>query len=111
MRLAQVFNNLLNNAAKYTDRGGLIRVKVMIEGNDVVVSIADNGIGISAQDQGRVFDMFAQVERAQGYAQGGLGIGLNIVKHLVEAHGGRVRAESTVGQGTTITAIIPKSQS
>ncbi|MBK9416758.1 MAG: response regulator [Flavobacteriales bacterium] len=112
MRLAQVFNNLLNNAAKYTDRGGLIRLKAMIEGNDVVVSIADNGIGISAQDQGRVFDMFAQVERAQGYAQGGLGIGLNIVKHLVEMHGGRIDvASGGPEKGSCFTVHLPVATS
>ena len=108
MRLAQVFNNLLNNAAKYTDRGGRIRVVVATEGNDATISVTDNGIGISAADQARVFDMFAQVERAHGRSQGGLGIGLNLVKHLVEQHGGRITVRSDgPDQGSCFTVRLP----
>jgi nitrogen-specific signal transduction histidine kinase/CheY-like chemotaxis protein len=94
MRLAQVFNNLLNNAAKYTDRGGSIQVKATSNDQQASVSVTDNGIGIDPADQGRVFDMFAQVEHMHDRSQGGLGIGLNIVKHLVEQHGGRMEVSS-----------------
>lgn len=108
MRLAQVFNNLLNNAAKYTDRGGFIRIHASADGNTAIISVCDNGIGISAADQGRVFDMFAQVERAHDRSQGGLGIGLNIVKHLVEQHGGQITVCSDgADQGSCFTVSLP----
>ncbi len=93
------FANLLNNAAKYTDRGGRIRLAVERQGSDVVVSVEDNGVGIPAHMLTRVFDMFAQVDRSLERSQGGLGIGLNIVKRLVEMHDGSIVAESG-GPGT-----------
>jgi signal transduction histidine kinase len=108
MRLAQVFNNLLNNAVKYTDRGGSITINATGDAKEVSVSVTDDGIGISASDQGRVFDMFAQVERAHDRSQGGLGIGLNIVKHLVEQHGGRIEVRSDgPGKGSCFTVTLP----
>ena len=108
MRLAQVFNNLLNNAAKYTDHGGIITIKAIEGAEETSISITDNGIGIATADQGRVFDMFAQVERAHDRSQGGLGIGLNIVKHLVEQHGGRIEVRSDgPGRGSCFTVILP----
>jgi CheY-like chemotaxis protein len=97
-RLAQVFSNLLNNAAKYTDRGGHIELAVRREGGEAVVSVADDGVGIPAAMLPRVFEMFTQVDRNLERAQGGLGIGLSIVKRLVEMHGGTVEARSG-GQG------------
>jgi signal transduction histidine kinase/CheY-like chemotaxis protein len=108
MRLAQVFNNLVSNAAKYTDPGGAIRVHTAVEGNDVMVTVCDNGIGISPADQGRVFEMFAQVEHAHDRSQGGLGIGLSIVKHLVEQHGGHISISSGgLGKGSCFTVRLP----
>lgn len=108
MRLAQVFNNLLNNAAKYTERGGLIRIDARIEDHTAVISVSDNGIGIGKEDLGRVFDMFAQVQRTRGRSQGGLGIGLNIVKHLVEMHGGQIEVRSDgPDQGSCFTVRLP----
>ncbi len=98
-RLCQVFANLLNNAAKYTDTGGRIRLAVERQGSDVVVTVEDNGVGIPAQMLTRVFDMFAQVDRSLERSQGGLGIGLNIVKRLVEMHDGSITAQSD-GPGT-----------
>jgi PAS domain S-box-containing protein len=98
-RLCQVFANLLNNAAKYTDRGGRIRLAVERVGHEAVVTVEDTGVGIPAHMLPRVFDMFAQVDRSIERAQGGLGIGLNIVKRLVEMHGGSIEAESG-GHGT-----------
>jgi len=107
-RLSQVFANLLNNAAKYTDRGGRIRLTVERQGSDAVVSVADNGVGIRADMLARVFDMFAQIDGSVEKSQGGLGIGLNIVKRLVEMHGGSINAESGgPGKGSTFTVRLP----
>jgi PAS domain S-box-containing protein len=93
-RMAQVFSNLLNNAAKYTEHGGKIRLKVEASGLDARISVKDTGIGIPAHMLPHVFDMFTQVDRNLSRAQGGLGIGLSIVKRLVEMHGGTVEAHS-----------------
>jgi two-component system CheB/CheR fusion protein len=93
-RLAQVFTNLLNNAAKYSDRGGHIRLTTERQGSDVVVSVRDTGIGIPAANLASIFDMFSQVDRSLERSQGGLGIGLCLVKRLVEMHGGRIEARS-----------------
>jgi CheY-like chemotaxis protein len=108
MRLSQVFNNLLNNAAKYTDHGGVITVKAMAVAGEAVIQVTDNGIGIARDDLGRVFDMFAQVQGKHDRSQGGLGIGLNIVKHLVEMHGGRIEVDSAgLGKGSCFTVRLP----
>lgn len=93
-RLAQVFSNLLNNAAKYTERGGRIELIVRRLGAEVLVSVKDNGIGIPAPMLSRIFDIFAQVDQASDRTQGGLGIGLAIVKKLVEMHRGTVEVKS-----------------
>ena len=107
-RLAQVFGNLLNNAAKYTEAGGRIRVAVERQGGDVVVAVEDNGVGIPAHLLTRVFDMFAQVDRSLEKSQGGLGIGLNIVKRLAEMHGGGIVAESGgPGAGSRFVVRLP----
>ncbi|WP_439623146.1 PAS domain S-box protein [Gemmata sp.] len=98
-RLCQVFANLLTNAAKYTEKGGRIRLAVERHGGDAAVSVEDNGMGIPADMLPRVFEMFTQVDRSLERSQGGLGIGLNIVKRLVEMHGGGIAAESD-GPGT-----------
>lgn len=100
-RLAQVFSNLLNNAAKYTEPGGHIRLAAETRDGEVRVSVADDGIGIPASMLPAVFDMFTQVDRSLERSQGGLGIGLSIVKRLVEMHGGTVEARSAGhGQGS-----------
>ncbi|HTN83934.1 MAG TPA: GAF domain-containing protein [Sorangium sp.] len=107
-RLAQVFANLLNNAAKYTPRGGVIRLAGQRDGAAVVVRVMDNGVGIPADMLPKVFDMFTQVVRSIDRAQGGLGIGLTLVRRLVELHGGTVHAESEgPGQGSTFTVRLP----
>jgi PAS domain S-box-containing protein len=93
-RLAQVFMNLLNNAAKYSERGGRIELIAKRQAGDVVVSVKDNGIGIDADHLPTIFEMFSQVDRSLEKAQGGLGIGLTLVKRLVEMHGGTVDAYS-----------------
>ncbi len=107
-RLAQVFLNLLNNAAKYTDRGGRIDLRAELQGSDVVVSVKDTGIGISADKLPTIFEMFSQVEGALSRSQGGLGIGLSLVKSMVEMHGGSVQATSAgLGKGSEFLARLP----
>ena len=91
VRLAQVFSNLLNNAAKYTEAGGHIWLAVERQGSDVLVSVKDDGIGIAAEMLPRIFEMFSQVTPALERSQGGLGIGLSLVRGLVEMHGGSDR--------------------
>jgi len=108
VRLAQVFANLLNNAAKYTRDGGRITIAGHLESSHVVVAVRDNGIGIAPEMLPRVFDMFAQAEPAVGRAQGGLGIGLSLVKGLVDLHGGTVRADSPgPQQGSAFIVSLP----
>jgi PAS domain S-box-containing protein len=107
-RLGQVISNLLINSAKYTDRGGRIRLSAERDGADVVVSVEDNGIGIAPDQLLRLFQMYSQVERSLGRAQGGLGIGLTLVKRLVEMHGGRIAARSEgLGKGSEFIVRLP----
>jgi CheY-like chemotaxis protein len=108
VRLAQVFSNLLNNACKYTERGGKIRLKVERDGERVAVSVADNGIGIPPAMLPQVFEMFTQVQYDSERAQGGLGIGLTLVRRLAEMHGGRIQARSDgPGQGSEFVVELP----
>jgi PAS domain S-box-containing protein len=107
-RLAQVFGNLLTNSTKYTSHGGRITLTAMPDASQVVVSIRDNGIGIPADSLPTVFDMFSQVDRSIERSAGGLGIGLALVKGLVEMHGGSISAESAgEGLGSTFTVRLP----
>jgi len=107
-RLAQVVGNLLNNAAKYTPNGGQITLSAGVEGDKVVIEVADTGTGISADMLPEVFDMFAQVDRTLGRAQGGLGIGLSLVKTILEMHGGTITATSPgPGLGSKFAARLP----
>ncbi len=111
-RLAQVFSNLLTNAAKYTPASGKIWLAVERAGGDAVVSVKDTGVGIPAEAQPRLFIMFSQVDRSFERSMGGLGIGLALVKGLVEMHGGSVGVESAgQGRGSTFTVRLPLSQS
>jgi len=108
VRLTQVITNLLNNATKYTEHGGQIWLSAEQHGNDVVVSVRDTGVGISAEMLPKVFDCFTQVDRTRKMAQGGLGIGLSLVRGLVEMHGGSVEARSEgVGHGSEFTVQLP----
>lgn len=107
-RLAQVFSNLLNNAAKYTERGGHVHLAVQRQDGEVIVSVKDNGLGIPAHMLPKVFEMFTQVDRHLERSQGGLGIGLSIVKRLVEMHGGSVSVESNgPGTGSEFKVLLP----
>jgi PAS domain S-box-containing protein len=111
-RLAQVFSNLLTNSAKYTERGGRIWLAAELRGGEVEVSVRDTGIGIPAHALPHIFEMFSQVDRSVERATGGLGIGLALVKGLVEMHGGTVTAESAgPGRGSTFTVRLPVLES
>ncbi|WP_292456034.1 ATP-binding protein [Methylibium sp.] len=108
VRLAQVFANLLNNAAKYTDAGGRIELAARRENDQALVTVRDTGIGIAADMLPRVFDLFTQIDRDRGRSQGGLGIGLSLVKSLVGMHGGSVEAASAgPGHGAEFTVRLP----
>ena len=108
VRLAQVFANLLSNACRYTEPGGSIRVRVSLEGGAAVVSVRDTGVGIPPAMLPRVFEMFVQLDRRLERSQGGLGLGLTLVKRLVELHGGHVTAHSEgPGSGSEFVVRLP----
>jgi signal transduction histidine kinase len=110
-RLAQVVGNLLNNAAKYTPAGGHIALSLRVEEGQAVIAVADNGLGIPLAMQSDIFQLFTQVDDHAFHAQGGLGIGLALVKQLVDMHGGTVRVESAgAGQGSTFTITAPLAE-
>ena len=107
-RLAQVFSNLLNNAAKYTPSGGSIDLATRREDGHVVISVRDNGVGIPLDMLKQVFDMFLQVDASTSRSRGGLGIGLTLVKRLVDMHGGTVEARSDgLGRGSEFVVRLP----
>jgi CheY-like chemotaxis protein len=108
VRLSQVFCNLLNNAARYTPRGGHIRLRAVPRDGVVEVTVGDDGIGIPPEMLPRVFDMFTQVDRSLERTRGGLGLGLTLVKQLVELHGGEVEARSAgPGRGSEFIVRLP----
>jgi PAS domain S-box-containing protein len=106
-RLAQVFSNLLNNSCKYTKPKGVISVRAERVGDEVVVTVKDNGAGIPPDKLDSIFGMFMQVDRTSERSQGGLGIGLTLVKRLVEMHGGSIEARSDGQQGSEFIARLP----
>lgn len=107
-RLSQVFANLLDNSAKYTSPGGRIRLSIDRQGNDAIVSIEDDGVGIPEHMLGSIFNIFTQAERSSMMSQEGLGIGLNIVKRLVEQHGGSISVKSDGhGMGSRFMVRLP----
>lgn len=108
-RLVQIVANLLNNAAKYTPDGGNINLRMAVHQHEIALIVDDNGIGIEPELQSRIFDLFTQAERTVDRSQGGLGIGLALVKSLVEMHGGTVSCQSPgTGQGSRFTVTMPK---
>ena len=110
-RLTQVVGNLLSNAAKYTDRGGRIEVRVSRASPDVVLEVSDDGIGMASELLPRVFDLFVQAEQSADRTQDGLGIGLSLVQSLVELHGGSVSAASGgPGRGSEFRVRIPEAR-
>jgi CheY-like chemotaxis protein/two-component sensor histidine kinase len=107
-RLVQCVVNILTNAAKFTDVGGKIRVETRVQDAMAVVEISDSGVGISSELLPRIFNLFVQSDRTLDRSQGGLGIGLSVVKRLVEMHNGQVSARSAgVGKGTTLEIRLP----
>jgi CheY-like chemotaxis protein/two-component sensor histidine kinase len=111
VRLSQVLANLLNNAAKYTEQGGKIELTAEREASGVVIRVRDNGLGIAADVLPRIFDLFTQADRSIARSQGGLGIGLTLVRSLVDLHGGSVSAESDgPGKGSQFTVRLPAHQ-
>jgi len=107
-RLAQVFSNLLNNAAKYTDPGGRVSVAAAVTDTRAVVTVTDTGIGIPADMLPRVFDMFTQLQEHRDRTHGGLGIGLTLAKRLIELHGGKIEVRSEgAACGTCVTVSLP----
>lgn len=110
-RLTQVLANLLTNAAKYTEPGGRIELAVGREGGEAIASVKDTGVGLAPEMLSRVFEMFTQVDSSLTRSQGGLGIGLTIVKRLVEMHGGRIEARSGgVGRGSEFVVRLPLAE-
>ncbi|CAG4911747.1 sensor histidine kinase [Paraburkholderia saeva] len=108
VRLAQAVNNLLHNAVKYTPESGIIAVNVLSDGKDFVVSVKDNGLGISAALLPHIFDLFAQSSRTIAASAGGLGVGLAVVKAIAESHGGSISATSAgAGAGSEFTLRLP----
>jgi signal transduction histidine kinase len=107
-RLAQIVSNLLNNAAKYTPSGGTVTLSAVANGSSVVIAVSDTGVGIPPEMQSKIFEIFAQVEDHLGKSQGGLGIGLALVRQLVALHGGAITVESDgEGHGSTFTVRLP----
>jgi CheY-like chemotaxis protein/two-component sensor histidine kinase len=110
VRLTQVFTNLLSNASKYTRDQGRIGLAVTRDGDEIVVAIEDNGSGIAPDVLPHIFDLFTQGPRSLARSEGGLGVGLNVVRNLVAMHGGRVDAASRgIGAGSTFTVRLPVS--
>jgi len=108
VRLAQLFTNLLNNAGKYTESGGRVTLSVETDGVTVTASVSDTGVGIPAEMLQEVFEMFSQVDRTLNRSQGGLGIGLALVRRVVDLHDGTIIAASPgTGQGSTFTVTLP----
>ncbi len=108
-RLVQIVSNLLNNAAKYTPMGGVIALRTEVDADMVYLTVSDNGIGIDAELASRVFELFTQAEHTPDRSSGGLGLGLALVKNLVELHGGSVTCDSAgAGQGSTFRVALPR---
>jgi two-component system phosphate regulon sensor histidine kinase PhoR len=108
--IRQILDNLIDNAIKYTDREGLVRVRTRFQGDAIVLEVSDTGIGIPRDEQSRVFERFYRVDKARSRELGGTGLGLSIVKHLVGSLGGAIRLESRAGVGSTFTVRLPTAR-
>ncbi|HLW35742.1 MAG TPA: ATP-binding protein [Chthoniobacterales bacterium] len=106
-RLREVFDNLLDNALKYSDKGGAIRLAADRRNGEIALSVSNKGVEISQEDLPRIFERFYRADKARSRELGGTGLGLSIVKHIAQLHGGRVEAESEPGKGTTIRVVLP----
>ena len=107
-QLVSVFSNLVDNAIKYSEAGGVVLVESKIEGDEIVVSVTDHGIGIAERDQNRIFERFYRVDKARSRATGGTGLGLSIVRHIVLEHGGSIDVRSEEGIGSTFMVRLPR---
>jgi PAS domain S-box-containing protein len=107
VRLRQILYNLISNAVKFTDRGGVVRIRARRDGGRVAIAVVDTGVGIAAADQSRLFRSFEQLTLPSGDRPGGTGLGLALTKRLVEMHGGTIEVESELGVGSTFTVRIP----
>jgi len=108
-RLEEVLHNLLDNAVKFSRENGQIHLQAVRRGSEMVLSVADNGLGISKEHLPRIFERFYRADKARSRELGGTGLGLAIVKHIAQLHGGRVEAESELGRGTIIRVVIPEA--
>lgn len=108
-RLQEVLYNLLDNAVKYSQPGGVVSLRAEIEGDRVRISVSDQGVGIREEDLPRIFERFYRADKGRSRELGGTGLGLSIVKHIVQLHGGMVEARSEPGKGTTISVLLPVS--
>jgi two-component system phosphate regulon sensor histidine kinase PhoR len=106
-RLQEVLYNLLDNAVKYSQPGGQVRLSAQRRADEIVIAVSDTGIGIPEADLPRVFERFYRADKARSRDLGGTGLGLSIVKHIAQMHGGRAEAESVPQSGTTVRVIIP----
>jgi two-component system sensor histidine kinase SenX3 len=107
-QLVSVFSNLVDNAIKYSEIGGVVNVSSTIKGDEIMVSVTDHGIGIAERDQKRIFERFYRVDKARSRATGGTGLGLSIVRHIVLEHGGAIDIRSEEGVGSTFTVRLPQ---
>ena len=107
-QLVSVISNLVDNAIKYSEAGGVVLVEGMIQGDEVVVTVTDHGIGIAERDQKRIFERFYRVDKARSRATGGTGLGLSIVRHIVLEHGGSIDVRSEEGIGSTFMVRLPR---
>jgi len=105
--LRGILQELLDNAIRYSSAGGMVTVKTSLQESAVVISVSDTGIGIPKADQERIFERFYRTDPARSRESGGTGLGLSIAKHMIEAHGGRIKVESEVGKGSTFSIILP----
>ena len=103
----EILLNLLDNAIRYSSPGGRIRIIATANGPEIALSVSDTGIGIPKAEQDRIFERFYRADAARSRESGGTGLGLSITKHLVEAHGGRIKVESEVGRGSTFNIFLP----
>jgi signal transduction histidine kinase len=107
-RILQVLGNLLGNAVRHTPSGGRVSLSVLPQGDNTAFSVSDTGQGIAAEDLPRVFERFYRADRSRSRQTGGSGLGLPIARQVVDAHGGRIWAESTPGQGSRFTFVLPR---
>lgn len=107
-QLVSVFSNLVDNAIKYSEAGGVVLVESAINDDEIKVAVTDHGIGIAERDQRRIFERFYRVDKARSRATGGTGLGLSIVRHIVLEHGGSIDVKSEEGLGSTFTVCLPR---